>query len=133
MTKYKEYFQKMLEDHKDAFNAFRDIHDKYKNNEASQEEYNTHGKPIMDLIREYEDKLCRQSEGSGYAAYAGNLAEKFWEEIRREFPLIDRVGVIIKKVAVEPPVAPAPALANDEEEFTIKKIEMFDIKKIRLN
>ena len=98
MTKYREYYLKMLEDHKELFDEFKKIHDKYKSDNSTQEEYNRAGKPVIETIREYEDRLCNRSEGSGYASYAGNLTEKFWGEIRGEFPLIDRVGIIIKNV-----------------------------------
>lgn len=125
MTKYQEYFQKMLEENAEAFESFREVHERYNKDSSIQEEYNATGKPIIEIIREYEDRLCRQSEGSGYATYTGNLAEKFWSEIRREFPLIDRVGIIIKKVAVEP--------SNQENDFEIKKISMFELNKISLS
>ena len=98
MTKYKEYYLKMLEDNKELFDEFKKVHDKYQKNDSIQEEYNQAGKPVIEIIREYEDRLCNRSEGSGYGSYAGNLADKFWSEIRGEFPLIDRVGIIIKKV-----------------------------------
>lgn len=123
MTKYKEYFQKMLGENTELFENYRQLHEKYKLNEVTQEEYNDSGKPILSLIREYEDRLCRQTESGGYSAYSGNLAEKFWEEIRREFPLVDRIGIIVKKVNVD--------LAN--EEFEIQKIETFALKKITLS
>lgn len=125
MTKYKEYFTKMVDENSDVFESFRELHERYKNNSASQEEYNESGKYIMNLIREYEDRLCKTTEGGGYSAYSGNLAEKFWEEVRREFPLIDRVGIIIKKVAVDTPAV--------EEEFELKKIETFSLRKISLS
>lgn len=100
MTKYQEYYKRMCEEHAETFQKFREVHTNYQNGHISQEEYNNEGKPIISLIREYEDRLCNHSEGSGYASYSGNLAEKFWGEIRKDFPLIDRVGVIIKKVEV---------------------------------
>ncbi|RJR28912.1 hypothetical protein C4564_03735 [Candidatus Microgenomates bacterium] len=96
MTKYKEYFLKMLSDNKELFDNFRKIHDKYAlDMENMQATYNEAGKEIMSIIRAYEDKLCGHSESSGYANYSGNLAEKFQEEVRREFPQIDRVGIVV--------------------------------------
>lgn len=113
MTKYQEYYQKMLSENEEVFGKFREAHGAYSKDPSLQEEYNAAGKPVLNLIREYEDRLCRQTEGGGYGAYSGNLAEKFWSEVRRDFPLIDRVGVIIR-------------------DFTIKKIEPFNLKKINL-
>jgi hypothetical protein len=117
MTKYQEYFKKMLSEHEDLFKDFREIHDAYSEDPSLQVKYNETGKPIIELIREYEDRLCHQSEGGGYAKFSGNLAEKFWDQVRTEFPLIDRVGVIIKKAD------------NDME---LKRIEMFELKRIKL-
>lgn len=119
MTKYQEIYKKMLADNKELFDEFRIIHDAYNLDSSHQDEYNQKGKPVIELIREYEDRLCGRSEGSGYAAYSGNLAEKFWTEIRRDFPMIDRVGVVIRK-------------ANPQPDFDLKKIEMFEINKIKL-
>lgn len=123
MTKYKEYFQKMLGENAELFSNYRQLHNEYKENIVTQEEYNDRGKPVLAIIREYEDRLCRQTESGGYSVYSGNLAEKFWDEIRREFPLVDRIGIIVKKVNVE----------TADEEFILQKIETFSLKKITLS
>jgi hypothetical protein len=90
----------MVSNHKAEFDAFRTLHDAYAlNPDALQTEFNEKGAKIQKLIREYEDKLCGRSEGSGYGSYSGNLAEKFQEHIRKQFPQIDMIGVIVKKPA----------------------------------
>ena len=43
-----------------------------------------------------ENKLCSTSEKAGYGGYTTNLSEKFWQEVRKSYPLIDYVGVITK-------------------------------------
>lgn len=102
MTKYKEFFQKMLDNNKDLFASFRKIHDQYQvDPDAFQEQFNIRGKKVQKVIREWEQKLCGRSEGSGYAAFAGNLAEKFWGEVRAMFPMIDHVGLETKKFDVK--------------------------------
>jgi len=100
MTKYQEYFKKMLEENKSVFEKFTKAHQSYTKSKLSQEEYNKAGKPIIEIIREYEDRLCNHSEGSGYGAYSGNLADKFWGEVRKEFPQIDRVGIVVKDFSI---------------------------------
>ncbi len=119
MTKYQEIYKKMLSDNKELFDDFKIIHDAYNLDSSLQDEYNQKGKPVIEIIREYEDRLCGRSEGSGYAAYSGNLAEKFWGEIRKDFPMIDRVGVVIRKAAPDP-------------DFSVPKIEVFEINRIKL-
>lgn len=108
MTKYKEYFDLMLSQNKALFDEFKKIHDRYGLNQdaALQEEFNKVGSKVQTVIRTWEDKLCGHSEGSGYASYSGNLAQKFQDEIRKMFPLIDNIGII------------------EEEAFTIKKISL---------
>jgi len=87
----------MIEQNKEQFDRFRKIHDIYTlNPDENQEKYNEEGKEILKIIKEWESKLCHQQEKT-YSQYSGNLAEKFWEEIRREFPMIDYIGIVVKK------------------------------------
>jgi len=97
MTKFKEYFQRMIEQNQDAFDKFRTVHDEYTlNPDANQENYNIEGEKILKIIKEWESKLCHQQEKT-YSQYTGKLAEKFWEEVRKKYPMIDHVGIIVKK------------------------------------
>jgi len=98
-TKYKEYFQLMLENNKELFDEFRRVHDKFVlDPSAMQEEFNEVGGRVRRVIHEWEDKLCNRSQKTGYGQYAGKLAEKFQEEIRKEFPKIDSVGIKTFKI-----------------------------------
>jgi len=106
MTKYKEYFQRMIDSNRKVFDEFRKVHALYDlDQDKWQEKFNTEGERIVKLVKEWENKLCKQSEKAGYGNYTGTLAEKFQSEVKKEFPLIDHVGLIIKK-------------------FTIKKIDL---------
>lgn len=107
-TKYKEYVDKMIGLNKDLFAQFQAIHDMYAlNEEENQEKFNIIGAKVMKLVREYEQKLCQTQEGT-YNQYTGKLAEKFQDEIRKRFPMVDYIGIVVKK---------APA-------FTLKKISL---------
>ena len=98
MTKYKEYVKRMIDLNKAAFAEFESIHDKYVlDSQSNQSEFNRTGDKILAIIREWEQKLCLQSEKGGYGKFTSNLSEKFWEEIRKTFPLIDQVGVTRQK------------------------------------
>ena len=104
MTKYKEYIQRMIETNKAAFDNFRRIHDEYclsANQEGLQDKYNEEGVKIMEIIEEWEQRLCSHSEKAGYGSYSGSLAEKFHEEIKKTFPMIDKVGLIIEKFEIK--------------------------------
>jgi hypothetical protein len=49
----------------------------------------------MSILQETEDQLCHNAEKAGHPS--SKLAEKFWNEVRRYFPAIDLVGVVVKK------------------------------------
>ena len=107
MTKYKEYFQKMVGANKELFDNFAKIHTDYgmDNDKQSlaggtskyQEEFNKEGEKVLKVIHEWENRLCSHSEKAGFANYTGNLAEKFQQEVKNHFPLIDHIGIIVKK------------------------------------
>ncbi|MDO8451319.1 MAG: hypothetical protein Q7S76_00435 [bacterium] len=94
MTKYRQAVQEMLEENKELFEEFKPIHDAYAlNPEINQAKYNDSGKEILDVLREYDRRLCAKMGGGQYSKFSTNLSEKFWEEVRKIFPLIDRVGI----------------------------------------
>lgn len=94
MTKYKQLYLEMVEQNQEAFKAFKELHDLYSHDpEQWQERYNLLGKPIVDIIRKWESRLCGKMEGSGRGLFSGGVAEKFWTEVRSNFPSIDMVGV----------------------------------------
>jgi hypothetical protein len=102
MTKYKEYFERMVSENKEAFDKFTTVHFEYSTNqEKYQEEFNKEGEKIQKIIHEWEDKLCHQSEKAGFGTYTGNLAEKFQEEVKSHFPLIDHVGIVVNKFSLK--------------------------------
>lgn len=101
-SKYKDYFNRMIEANKDAFESFRNIHDQYGLDEdAHQDEFNKAGEKILPVIHEWENKLCMQSEKAGYSGYTSGLAEKFQAEVKKEFPLIDHIGIVIEKFSLK--------------------------------
>lgn len=101
MTKYKEYFTRMVEENKSIFDAFTQLHFEYSTDqEKYQEKFNSEGAKILNLIHEWENRLCKASEGAGYGSYTTGLAEKFQAEVRNHFPLIDHIGIIVKTTPV---------------------------------
>ncbi|HEX6976779.1 MAG TPA: hypothetical protein VF185_00265 [Patescibacteria group bacterium] len=110
MTKYKEYIDKMLEENKVLFDSFKEIHDQYGlNPDKFQAQFNEMGEKVMLVVRHYEDKLCKRSEGSGYASFTGTLAEKFQVELRKVFPMIDNIGIKV---------------SSEDNIFVLKKINL---------
>lgn len=94
MTKYRECFEKMLVENKELFARFRRLHDYYAQNSTRyQLTYNIEGAKVVEVIRQYERRLCGHSEKGQYAKFSSNLADRFWQEVRRAFPKIDFIGV----------------------------------------
>jgi len=98
MTKFKEYYQKMIKDNQTLFEEFRLLHDKYAlDPDKLQTKFNDLGKKVQEVAHEWEDRLCKQSEKSSYSKFSPKLAEKFQDEIRKNFPMIDHIGIIVEK------------------------------------
>lgn len=84
----------MLEENKELFSEFKPIHDAYMvNPSANQAKYNAIGSDVMDVIREYERKLCAKMGAGQYSKFSMNLSEKFMEEIKTIYPKIMFIGV----------------------------------------
>jgi len=107
MVKYKEYFEKMLADNKKVFDSFKKLHDKYAlNPDLHQKELNEKGEKVLLLVREYENRLCANTERGMYSNFSTQLAEKFQNEVRAHFPKVNSIGLV------------------DEALFTVKKIKL---------
>lgn len=100
-VKYKEYFDKMITENKELFEEFKALHAKYDLDEDKyQEEFNTKGKVIKDIVHDWENRLCSNTERGMYSSFSGGLSEKFYGEVRKAFPLFDHIGIISVKAPV---------------------------------
>ncbi|MDQ3008997.1 MAG: hypothetical protein M3Q81_05420 [bacterium] len=94
MTKYKKYVQEMIEANHDQFGEFKTVHDNYQQDrKAWSQQFHSLGKSVVEIIRDYERRLCSGMERGKNSVFSAKLAEKFWQEVRLYLPLIDRVGV----------------------------------------
>ena len=99
--KYKEYYQKMVDQHPDKFAAFLKVHDAFVSDpEKNETAFHTEGQKILDIIRDWDRRLCASMGRGKFSGYTQQLSEKFWNEVRKDFSLIDKVGVKIRHVAV---------------------------------
>jgi hypothetical protein len=95
-TKYLETFNEMVSKYEKEFDAFQELHDKYEEDPVKwQAEFNKEGFKIMEIVREYENRLCGHMENTQNATYSARLAEKFHNEIKRYLPKLDMIGVTI--------------------------------------
>ena len=94
MQKYQTMFQRMLEEHKELFDNFTQVHEAFTlNEEMNKARFNQIGSEVLDVIREYERILCGKTESGQYGKFSSNLSQKFWDEIRRVYRKIDFVGI----------------------------------------
>lgn len=83
----------MLEYNEALFDSFKKVHDEYATDPSlAKEAFNTQGEKVLRVIRRYEDELCGKSEGGRYGKFSTNLSQKFWDEVRINFPKIDYIG-----------------------------------------
>ena len=122
-TKYKEYVDMMFEVHKEDFEKFKEIHSKYAlEPDKYQEEFNAKGKPIQEIILEFEDKLCRQSEKGGYGVYTSKLSEKFRAEVKKTFSEIDKIGIKRKKPFELPKLSSPQKTQPSDTNINLRKL-----------
>lgn len=93
MAKYKEYFQEMIMQNKETFDAFKKLHDSYVNDPKKyQKEFETERSEMTLLIQRHVNRLCMKMESGKYGKFSSGLADKFWEEVRLYFPKIDELS-----------------------------------------
>lgn len=95
MRQYQLIYQQMIDENKDLFNSFYDVHQKYLlDPKTHQKEFNDVGRNIQEVIHVYERRLCGKTESGMYSKFSGGLSEKFWSLLRQDYPKIDFIGVL---------------------------------------
>lgn len=96
MPKFAQLYNTMVKDHQAVFNEFREIHELFKlDRNAHRAAFNTKGKEIMEILREYEDRLCQGMERGQFGVFSDKVSEKFWQRVKKDFSHIEMVGVEI--------------------------------------
>jgi hypothetical protein len=94
MTKYKQYFQEMIDENQQLFTDFKEIHDGYKTDRKTwSKRFHEEGKKVVEIVRDWEQRLCSGMERGNNAVYSSKLSEKFWGEVKKLFSHIELVGV----------------------------------------
>lgn len=103
----------MLDENKTLFAEFGKIHKLYEQDEEKwQEKFNSEGAKVIEVLRDYENRLCANTERGVYNKFSAGLSEKFQLEAKKHFPLIDHIGLKVQTA--------------------VKKVDPFQIKKIKL-
>jgi hypothetical protein len=96
MTKIQTVISELKAKHQKELDSFQTIHNAYmRDRKTNQEKFNSEGLKVMEILRHYEKILCGKQERSDMAKFSSSLSEKYWVEIKKDFPLIDFVGVKI--------------------------------------
>jgi len=96
MTKIQTVIKELREKHPIQLEDFQNIHNAYmRDRKKYQDTFNQKGKEILKILRKYENILCGKQERSNMAKYSSSLSEKYWLEIKKDFPMIDFVGAKI--------------------------------------
>lgn len=96
-AKYKKFYKLMREKEEKLFLEFEDAHRSYKeNSKKNQLEFNRVGEKVVEVIRDWDRRLCSTMGKTMYGQYSQQVSEKFWDLARQEFDQIDMVGVKIE-------------------------------------
>lgn len=94
MTKYKQYFQQMVDENQELFAKFQPIHDGYKQDRKQwSKEFHSVGQEVVDVVHDWEQKLCSGMERGNNAVFSSKVSEKFWSEVKKLYSHIELVGV----------------------------------------
>lgn len=94
MVKYKTFYNQMETENEVMFNEFQKIHDGYKTDKkAFSKEFHEKGRDVLDVMRDWDRRLCGGMERGVHSQYSNKLSEKFWGEIKKRFSHIELVGV----------------------------------------
>ena len=87
MSEYQKMVAKMMEENKELFENFMDIHNEYAMNPKKwQKLFNQYGAEVVEIIREYERKLCANMATGKFGQFSAKLSEKFWAEVKKYSP-----------------------------------------------
>ncbi|MDO8269477.1 MAG: hypothetical protein Q7T54_02295 [Candidatus Levybacteria bacterium] len=92
-AKYRQLFLEMIEENRDLFLDFKEVHDKFVEDETFKNEFNEKGAKVVEIIRDYERKLTSQQDKGQYSKFSTGLSDRFWDQIRAFLPRIEFVGV----------------------------------------
>lgn len=97
-TKTQQTYDLLKVNQKQIYDDFFRVHQLFATDpEKNREQFNRVGRDFIGIIRAYERRLCGGMERTNNSVYSATVSEKFWNLIRQDFPLIDQVGVVIKK------------------------------------
>ena len=96
MTRFKQAVQDMISQHKEEFAEFERVHALYRQDQSKwQAEFDRVGKPVQRIMEQTESWLCSKMESGGKGKFSATLADKFRQEVKAIYPLVDFIGVVV--------------------------------------
>jgi len=95
-AKYLQFYNLMMEQKGDVFEAFKPIHDAFaasRDDKKAEAAFHAEGQKVVDVVRDWDRRLCAGMGRGTFSNYTQKLSETFWDRIRKDFALIDLVGV----------------------------------------
>ena len=96
-AKYKKFYKLMHEKNPQLFEEFKAAHQAYLDNpDKAKPEFDRVGERVLEVMRDWERKLCSAMGRTMYGKYAQQVSEKFWDLARQDYEQIDMVGVKVE-------------------------------------
>lgn len=84
-TKYEKQYDEMMKRNQKIFDELKALSD-----DSHSEDFRQIQLKALRVIKINEDALCSKTEkNKSYSSFSTQLADKFWEKIRSEYPEID--------------------------------------------
>ena len=92
VPKYKKQVEILVRANQELIDTYLELEEKFEQNaDKYKDELSDIKNKLLRVIRKNEDRLCSKTESTHYSAYSEGLALKYWEEIRKLFPNIDKI------------------------------------------
>ena len=82
--KFERQYQEMLKNDKDVFAEL-----KLRSSKPKTDAFKEIQRKALRVIHINENSLCSRTEGTHFSNFSANLADRFWEKIRANYPEID--------------------------------------------
>jgi hypothetical protein len=83
-SKFEKQYQEMVKYNHDLFDEL-----KLESADPKSEKFKEVQHKLLRVIHINENALCSKTEGTHYSNFSVNLADRFWEKIRDNYPEID--------------------------------------------
>jgi hypothetical protein len=82
--KFEKQYSEMMKNYQAVFDEL-----KLKSSKPKSEDFKEVQRKALRAIHLNENALCSKTESTHYSNFSVNLADKFWEKIRANYPEID--------------------------------------------